>query len=170
MKTILFIYCICSWRQELAGLDVLVATPQLVVDLLSRGVLPGIYIFDTFVFDEAHHCRGRDPYNQIMEFYRRSNGPKPRIFGMSAAPAGAGAARLHQLPKNLALLQMNMDSQVVTVKDRSEVEAVVPQPKLQVEKYTGGAALLAALPKLAALEQGVIKAVTRLDIAVTLAQ
>ena len=63
-----------------------------------------------------------------------------------------------------------MDSQVVTVKDRSEVEAVVPQPKLQIEKYIGGEALFAATPQLAALEKDISRAITRLDIAVTLAQ
>jgi Type III restriction enzyme, res subunit len=193
---------ISNWRQTLHELDILVATPQLVVDMLRHAVIPGLWMFDTLVFDEAHHCKGGHPYNRIMEYYRQPilqttattaagggatvdtttatgsglSSPhsfsfsKPRIFGMSAAPAGAGAAKSHLLPKNLALLEANMQCQVVTVADRSGVDAVVPQPELEIEEYQSGEALIEAIPKLNALREGIQRALARLDIAVALEQ
>jgi len=196
---------ISNWRQTLTEIDVLVATPQLMVDMLRHAVVPGLWMFDTIVFDEAHHCKGGHPYNRIMEYYKlpvplstpanatntgnesrvpasstdastTSSSPsfislvKPRIFGMSAAPAGAGAAKSHLLPKNLALLELNMQSQVVTVADRSMVNAVVPQPDLEIEEYQAGEAMIEAIPKVVALREGIQKALARLDIAVALEQ
>ena len=164
---------LCSWREELSKLDILVATPQLVVDLLNRGVVPGIHIFDVLVFDEAHHCKGGHPYKNIMNYCNDCKSLKrktPRIFGLSAAPAGAGAAKLDRLYKELAALEANLDSRVVTVADRCSVEAVVPQPKLEVERYLASTTAFFAVPQLEALERGIQHAVTRLDIAVALAQ
>jgi endoribonuclease Dicer len=163
-----------NWREALENLDVLVATPQLVVDMLRHAVVPGLWVFDTIVFDEAHHCKGGHPYNKIMEYYQEPlpfpHLSKPRIFGMSAAPAGAGAAKSHLLPKNLALLERNMHSQVVTVADRSTVTAVVPQPELEIEEFEGGEAMIEAIPKLIALREGIQRALARLDVAVALEQ
>jgi endoribonuclease Dicer len=164
---------ISNWRQTLTDIDVLVATPQLVVDMLRHAVVPGLWVFDTIVFDEAHHCKGGHPYNRIMEYYKYpcpAHASNPRIFGMSAAPAGAGAAKSHMLPKSLALLELNMHSQVVTVADRSMVNAVVPQPDLEIEEYQAGEIMIEGIPKLIALREGIQKALARLDIAVALEQ
>jgi hypothetical protein len=191
---------ISNWRRTLDQLDVLVATPQLVVDMLRHAVVPGLWVFDTLVFDEAHHCKGGHPYNRIMEYYKEplpspaapspapapatSSGfvdpsssvsstfsfSKPRIFGMSAAPAGAGASKSHLLSKNLALLERNMHGQVVTVADRTMVDAVVPQPELEIEEYQSGEAMIAAIPKLTQLCEGIQRALARVDVAVALEQ
>ena len=89
---------------------------------------------------------------------------------MSAAPAGAGAAKSYLLPKNLAILENNMQCQVVTVADRSMVEAVVPQPEMEIEEYQCNNGIIEASKKLSELREGIEKALARLDIAVALEQ
>jgi endoribonuclease Dicer len=131
-----------NWRRALEDLDVLVATPQILFDMLCRGVLEaGIAAFDVLVFDEAHHCKGGHPFNKIMSLYREldKSQPRPLVFGMSAAPAaGGGKATSSRVLTSLAQLQANMDARVVTVADRTELEAVVPQPRMEVVRFPPG--------------------------------
>ena len=191
-----------NWRRTLAATDLLVATPQLVLDILNRGVIPGVEYFDIMVFDEAHHCKGKHPYFCIMDFYHRSKARNsaanaistiatntapnttssnrnrstrfkqsttlPRIFGMSAAPAGGGASKFHRLSKSLAALQASLDAQVVTVADRTALEAVVPQAQLQIERYLPELPIMREIPGVKELERGICHAIARLDIAMAL--
>lgn len=128
-----------NWRRALEDLDVLVATPQVLFDMLCRGVLEaGIAAFDLLVFDEAHHCKGGHPFNKIMSLYREldKSRSRPLVFGMSAAPAaGGGKATSARVLTSLAQLQANMEARVVTVADRTELEAVVPQPEMEVVRF-----------------------------------
>lgn len=74
---------------------------------------------------------------------------------------------------NLKELESNLDARVVTVVDRSSVEAVVPQPDLKVVTYppvhdaSGEAILPAQLKDLAAALK---REIARLDAAINLAE
>lgn len=61
------------WRSELSSADVVVMTPQILVNLLDHGIAR-IGMIDLLVFDEAHHCSKNHPYNQIMKHYHSAPG------------------------------------------------------------------------------------------------
>lgn len=127
-------------REELSGVDVAVMTPQVLVNAINHALLPGIHVIDTLILDEAHHCRKRNPYNIVMEFYRNlpKESPRPRVLGLTAAPAMASTNKGEALLKSLLELETNMDSDVVTVHDTSELQKVVPPPKVILETYSVG--------------------------------
>jgi len=74
-----------------------------------------------------------------MEFYRAevADGRSvPHIFGMSAAPASAKTAKgVQGLKSSLKELERNLHAQVVTVADRTSLEATVAQPDLKFVRY-----------------------------------
>ena len=74
-----------SWAYAYSEHVVLVMTPQVLVDCLSRKNIT-MDNLSLMVFDEAHHCVKRHPYAQIMEFYHAATAPKPHVFGMTACP------------------------------------------------------------------------------------
>jgi endoribonuclease Dicer len=123
-------------RAELTAIEVAVMTPQVLVNTLNHAVLRNICAIDTIVLDEAHHCRKKDPTNVAMEFYRRaSRDPRrPLVLGLTAAPAMA-SQRSKNVLKSLRELETNLDATVVTVRDRAELEEIVPPVSIVVERY-----------------------------------
>ena len=80
-------------HQALANqeVDVLVLTHQIFLNFLAIERNPIVRLSDisVLVFDEAHHCRGRHQYNQIMEYYHGTPSKfKPIVLGLTASPAG----------------------------------------------------------------------------------
>lgn len=61
-----------KWAKQLEEVDILVCTPQILVNVLMHRYLPGIGCFDVLCFDEAHHCTGKHPYAQIMRSYHEA--------------------------------------------------------------------------------------------------
>ena len=98
-------------HQKLADreIDVLVLTHQIFLNFLAEKENPVTQLSDisVLVFDEAHHCLGNHPYNQIMSHYGDTlNRFKPVVLGLSASPAGEVSAertleKLQQLLENL---------------------------------------------------------------------
>lgn len=90
-------------------IDLLVMTHQILLNLMA-GDQSVVRMSDisVLVFDEAHHCLGNHPYNQIMrDFYKAtSNRFKPLVLALTASPAGADTPqstsnRLEELLSNL---------------------------------------------------------------------
>ena len=80
------------------------------------------------IFDEAHHCQKKHPYNAIMDTHYRScpDATKPRIFGMTASPIWNSK----NPERSLRELEQNMDARVVGVKENvAELEMHSPKPK-----------------------------------------
>ena len=73
-------------------IDLLVMTSQILLNLLADEC-PILRMSDisVLVFDEAHHCLGNNPYNQIMRDYYKAttNRFKPLVLALTASPAGA---------------------------------------------------------------------------------
>ena len=93
------------WRTVLEKHQIIVSTPQPLLDALRHGYVNIGRDISLLVFDEAHHAVRNDPYNQIMkEFYfrvpvvepsfRSPNDPvRPIILGLTASPIFGGNVR-----------------------------------------------------------------------------
>jgi hypothetical protein len=123
-----------SWAQEFNTKDVLVMTPQLLLNILRHGFV-SLTRFGLLIFDECHHCAGRHPYNLIMqEFFwpLRPASARPRVFGMTASPVKNSALdTLGAHRDSLLQLERNLGCRVVTVGKtaQAEVERHAPKPQ-----------------------------------------
>lgn len=81
----LFTVCVCMYVDRVRGVcgemrdvslptlvssnDVLVMTPQILVNALQRGELSSLSTFTLLLLDECHNTIGKHPYNKIMSLY-----------------------------------------------------------------------------------------------------
>ena len=111
-------------HQKLADkkVDVLILTHQIFLNFLATVENPPIRLSDVsvLVFDEAHHCSGNHPYNQIMKYYKETpNRFKPVVLGLTASPAGEltverTSVKLEKLLENLnCAIAMPVESDLV---------------------------------------------------------
>ncbi|KAG2230114.1 hypothetical protein INT48_006271, partial [Thamnidium elegans] len=76
-----------KWLDIFDNADICIMTAQILRDVLQRGFL-SLDRVNLLIFDECHHATKGHPYNLIMyQFYHRMEGPRPKIFGMTASPA-----------------------------------------------------------------------------------
>ncbi|KAG8062664.1 hypothetical protein GUJ93_ZPchr0003g16779 [Zizania palustris] len=95
-----------TWRSAVEDGEVLVMTPQILLDNLRHSFfrLPEIALL---IFDECHHTKGNSAYACIFkEFYHpqlnsRVSDPLPRIFGMSASLIYSNGLDPHKYSKNI---------------------------------------------------------------------
>ena len=88
------------WQNFLRTHQIIVSTPQVLLDALRHGHIIMGRDIRLIVFDEAHHARDNHPYNKIMqEFYfqlpsRQATDSKgmvrPMVLGLTASPVYAG--------------------------------------------------------------------------------
>lgn len=77
------------WDAVLENIRIVISTPAILLDALTHGFVK-LAQLALCVFDEAHHCKDRHPYNLIMDqFYhpaKADNALMPHILGLSASP------------------------------------------------------------------------------------
>ena len=118
-----------TWEAALHGQNGIVSTPAILADALSHGYVSFDRI-SLLVFDEAHHCIAKHPYNKIMgslkDRSQKDDGLRiPRILGLTATPMIRNDLRLiEQVESNLT--------------------AVCKSPTNNIQQYRG----IAHLPKL----------------------
>lgn len=49
--------------------DIIVLTPQILVNSMEKGILSSLSIFTLMIFDECHNTTGNHPYNVLMARY-----------------------------------------------------------------------------------------------------
>lgn len=49
--------------------DIIVLTPQILVNTIEQGILSSLSIFTLMIFDECHNTTGNHPYNVLMTRY-----------------------------------------------------------------------------------------------------
>ncbi|XP_022754727.1 endoribonuclease Dicer homolog 3 isoform X2 [Durio zibethinus] len=117
------------WEKEIKGHDVLVMTPQILLDALRKAFL-SLEVVSLMIIDECHRATGNHPYAKIMkEFYHKFNN-KPKIFGMTASPViGKGVSSSNDCACQISELESVLDCLIYTIEDRTEMEAYVPSAK-----------------------------------------
>ncbi|KAI6679821.1 hypothetical protein NL676_033702, partial [Syzygium grande] len=118
-----------SWEKEISEHDVLVMTPQILLDALRKAFL-NLDTVSLMIIDECHRTTKNHPYTKIMkEFYHKSS-KKPKIFGMTASPVSCkGVSSTVHCDGQISELESILDSQIYTVEDRTEIEGYVPSAK-----------------------------------------
>ncbi|KAG6546729.1 hypothetical protein Mapa_011918 [Marchantia paleacea] len=125
------------WREQIVKFEVIVMTPQILFNNLHHCFFT-MGMIELLIFDECHHAQKKHPYANIMrEFYHSQKAHRPKIFGMTASPIigkvdGGGVQRIgHQMNK----LESMLDARVYTLKDRVELEGLLPNPVEQIRQF-----------------------------------
>ncbi|KAL5016986.1 hypothetical protein ScPMuIL_006575 [Solemya velum] len=98
----------------LENYDIIVLTPQVLVNHLKEGTVHSLSLFSMLIFDECHHTQKGEPYNSIMKRYLKLkyNGqpsPLPQILGLTAS-IGVGKATTEEAAMdNILRVCANMD-------------------------------------------------------------
>ncbi|OMO99607.1 hypothetical protein CCACVL1_03710 [Corchorus capsularis] len=120
-----------KWKQEIEKYEVLVMTPQILLNCLRHSFFK-INLIQVLIFDECHHARGKHPYASIMtEFYHQQlkagESNLPRILGMTASPIKSkGANSADNYWQKIHELETIMNSKVYTCDSESVIAQYVP--------------------------------------------
>ncbi|GFO21293.1 dicer-like protein 1 [Plakobranchus ocellatus] len=97
----------------------------------------GVSAFTMFIFDECHHTREGEPYNNIMYYYlkekrrARPDHPLPQIVGLTASIGVEKADNREEAIDNIMAVCGNLDvDHLATVKRHlDELRRTVPEPQ-----------------------------------------
>ncbi|BBN17070.1 endoribonuclease Dicer [Marchantia polymorpha subsp. ruderalis] len=125
------------WRKQIVNFEVIVMTPQILFNNLHHCFFT-MAMIELLIFDECHHAQKNHPYANIMrDFYHSQRAHRPKIFGMTASPIIGKVDRGGAQPIGLQMnkLESMLDSTVYTLKDRVELEGLLPNPVEQIRQY-----------------------------------
>ncbi|KAL9427016.1 hypothetical protein AB3S75_033741 [Citrus x aurantiifolia] len=120
-----------TWKEEMNKHEVLVMTPQILLDGLRLSYFK-LNMIKVLILDECHHARGKHQYACIMtEFYHRQlkagDSNLPRIFGMTASPIKSKVASSEQdYWQKIHGLETLMNSKVYTCASESVLSNCIP--------------------------------------------
>eukprot|EP00250_Pteridium_aquilinum_P024625 c29350_g1_i1 orf=99-1832(+) len=125
-----------KWEEDICNLEVLVMTPQILLNVL-RHALVKLEAIKVLVFDECHHCQKGHPYARIMEefYFKAEICDRPKILGMTASPVIRKGKSEFQCTQDIDSLERLLDSKIITVGNRNELEAIVPSPQIEIKEY-----------------------------------
>ncbi|KAL2236099.1 UNVERIFIED_CONTAM: Endoribonuclease Dicer 3a [Sesamum indicum] len=124
-----------NWEKEINEHDVLVMTPQILLDALRKAYL-SFTVCCFLILDECHRATGNHPYARIMkEFYHIST-ERPKIFGMTASPViRKGVSCAIDSEEQIRELETLLDSQVYTVEDSIGLGECIPSATITCRFY-----------------------------------
>ncbi|XP_004982513.1 endoribonuclease Dicer homolog 2a isoform X1 [Setaria italica] len=129
-----------TWRRAVDGAEVLVMTPQILLDNL-RHCFFRLRDIALLIFDECHHAHGNSPYANILkEFYHpqlnsRPSDPIPRIFGMTASLINSKTLQRSDYSVKISELENLMNAKVYTVESESALSQYIPFATTKVVQY-----------------------------------
>ncbi|CAH9128863.1 unnamed protein product [Cuscuta epithymum] len=105
-----------TWEKEVNDHDVLVMTPQILLNGLVKEFL-NIGTICLLVLDDCHCASGSHPYAKIMKDFYHQSSKKPKIFGMSACvKSRKGTSTTKENLENL------LDSQIFSKENSGDSE------------------------------------------------
>lgn len=123
-------------EQVIENNDIIILTPQILVNALKNGTVRSLSIFTLMIFDECHNTNKLHPYNMIMFSYLdqklgKSSDPLPQVVGLTASVGVGSAKNTLEAMEHISKLCASLDASViVTVKENlSELEEVVNKPQ-----------------------------------------
>ncbi|XP_023379807.1 probable ATP-dependent RNA helicase DDX58 [Pteropus vampyrus] len=125
-----------SVEQIIEDNDIIILTPQILVNSLKSGTVPSLSVFTLMIFDECHNTSKHHPYNMIMFNYLDqklggSSDSLPQVVGLTASVGVGDAKSTGEALEYICKLCASLDISVVaTVKDNlEELEEVVYKPQ-----------------------------------------
>ncbi|XP_060793792.1 probable ATP-dependent RNA helicase DDX58 isoform X2 [Neoarius graeffei] len=116
--------------------DVLVMTPQILVNALQRGEVASLNTFTLLLLDECHNTTGKHPYNIIMSHYidAKHSMPThtlPQVVGFTASVGIGSFKNVPEAENNICQLCANLDARVITTvtKNINELRSFVHTPE-----------------------------------------
>ncbi|CAM6115089.1 unnamed protein product [Calypogeia fissa] len=126
------------WQEQILKYEVSVMTPQLLFNNLYHCFFK-MEMIELLVFDECHHADKKHPYANIMrDFYHKKKHSRPKIFGMTASPVNGKAGKgggPQKIDGQIHNLENMLDARLYTVKDRGELERLLPNPSQYIREY-----------------------------------
>uniref|UniRef100_A0A2K5E4I5 Antiviral innate immune response receptor RIG-I n=1 Tax=Aotus nancymaae TaxID=37293 RepID=A0A2K5E4I5_AOTNA len=123
-------------KQIVENNDIIILTPQILVNNLKNGTIPSLLVFTLMIFDECHNTSKQHPYNMIMFNYLDqklggSSGPLPQVIGLTASVGVGDAKNTDEALDYICKLCASLDASVIaTVQDNlEELEQVVYKPQ-----------------------------------------
>ncbi|KAM0928774.1 hypothetical protein ACQ4PT_001980 [Festuca glaucescens] len=129
-----------TWRRVVDDAEVLVMTPQILLDNLLHSFFR-LQDIALLIFDECHRAKGNYPYACILkEFYHpqlnsRPKDPLPRIFGMTASPTDTKNKQPEIYSKQIFDLENLLNSKVYTVDNQSTLSDYLPFATTKIVHY-----------------------------------
>ncbi|EHB15966.1 Putative ATP-dependent RNA helicase DDX58 [Heterocephalus glaber] len=122
--------------QTIESNDIIILTPQILLNNLKNGTVPSLSIFTLMIFDECHNTSKHHPYNMIMFNYLEqklggSSDPLPQVIGLTASVGVGDAKNTEEAIAYICKLCASLDASVIaTVKENlEELEQVVYKPQ-----------------------------------------
>ncbi|KIW14028.1 hypothetical protein PV08_06809 [Exophiala spinifera] len=114
------------WNKVLFKIDVVVSTPQILLDALDFGFL-SLHALSLLVIDEAHHCIGDSPLKRVMQrHYHGSEDSLPHILGLSASPITKRSV------SEMSILETNLKAKCkMPTQQVEEYSALIKMPELE---------------------------------------
>ncbi|KAF0881553.1 antiviral innate immune response receptor RIG-I isoform X1 [Crocuta crocuta] len=116
--------------------DIIILTPQILVNNFKNGTIPSLSVFTLMIFDECHNTGKQHPYNMIMFNYLDqklggSSDPLPQVIGLTASVGIGDAKDTTEAMEYICRLCASLDTSVIaTVKDNlEELEEIVYKPQ-----------------------------------------
>ncbi|NXQ57197.1 DDX58 helicase, partial [Anthoscopus minutus] len=106
--------------------DIIVLTPQILVNSMKKGILSSLSIFTLMIFDECHNTTGNHPYNVLMTRYLdqkfdSSANQLPQIVGLTASVGVGNAKSTDETVEHICTLCSKLDIQAVsTVRENKQ--------------------------------------------------
>ncbi|CAG5134494.1 unnamed protein product, partial [Candidula unifasciata] len=122
--------------------DIVVMTPMILENHLTRKLLSDLGMFSLIVFDECHHTRKGEPYNTLMSSYHKTkhqihqaktqgkvlNICLPQIVGLTASIGIERANLFSEAKDNILKVLGNLDVSVISTVEqhKDELRRIVP--------------------------------------------
>lgn len=112
------------WVDEFENSQVIVATCQIVLDVIRHGY-GTLNQFNLIIFDECHHARGNHCMHQLMSLYRVVPiNQRPRIIGLTGMLI-TGVTKPNTVIQSIEALESTYHASVATVKTFGEFSNVL---------------------------------------------
>ncbi|KAM6230589.1 antiviral innate immune response receptor RIG-I isoform 2-T2 [Porphyrio hochstetteri] len=128
-----------SVEKVIESSDIVVLTPQILVNSMEEGILSSLSIFTLMIFDECHNTTGNHPYNVLMTRYLEqkfdsSANPLPQIVGLTASVGVGSAKTVTETIEHICTLCSYLDIQAIsTVRENiHDLQRSVNKPETYV--------------------------------------
>ncbi|XP_053558602.1 antiviral innate immune response receptor RIG-I [Bombina bombina] len=123
--------------------DIIVLTPQILVNCIDQGYVSSLSMFTLMIFDECHNTIGNHPYNVLMFNYMdikfNSPGQKlPQIIGLTASVGTGKSKSVEEAMIYISKLCASLDTEVIsTVKEHlDDLQKVVYKPEKSIKEVS----------------------------------